>query len=258
MGTQPIDYYEHWHARRLDYAPMLDRERVHLALLSRILRPGDAFLDAGCGDGRFLGMVRESFPKVQLAGADYSAVEVAAAAGRGFEVAQANFESELPFADGEFSVVNLAQVLEHLRDPDRLLEETNRVLRPGGHLVLSTPNLCAWFNRVLVPFGVQPIFYESSTRSARAGAGLLRRFRASDLPVGHVRLFTLRALEDLLSLYGFEIGAVRGSIFDEGLPGRALTVDRVFARRPRLASIIVIAARKHAPDRLAQAEPPSP
>ncbi len=243
-STQPIDYYEHWRAVRLDDTPVLDRERVHLALLSTMLGPYDVLLDAGCGDGRFLGMVRESFPEVRLAGADYSAVEVAAAADRGFEVAQANFESELPFADGEFSVVNLAQVIEHLRDPDRLLEEIYRVLRPGGHLVLSTPNLCAWFNRVLVPFGVQPIFYESSTRSALAGAGPLRRFRASDHPVGHVRLFTLRALEDLLSLYGFSIGAVRGSIFDEGLPPRALAIDRVFARRPRLASIIVVSARK--------------
>jgi SAM-dependent methyltransferase len=246
MGTEPIDYYEHWHAERSGNAPVLDRERAHLALLSTILQSDDALLDAGCGNGRFLRMIRKSFPRVRLVGADFSPVEVAAAAESGFQVAQANFESELPFADGEFAVVNLAQVIEHLRDPDRLLEEINRILRPGGHLVLSTPNLCAWFNRVLVPFGVQPIFYESSTRSARAGAGALRRFRASDHPVGHVRLFTLRALDDLLSLYGFSVDAVRGSIFDEGLPRPALAIDRVFAHRPQLASIIVIAARKHA------------
>jgi SAM-dependent methyltransferase len=244
MGTQPIDYYEHWQRERLRGQPVLDRERVHLALLSTILRSDDVLLDAGCGDGRFLRMVGESFPGVRLVGADYSPAEVAAATKSGFEVAQANFESELPFADGDFSVVNLAQVIEHLRDPDRLLEEISRVLRPGGYLVLSTPNLCAWFNRVLVPFGIQPIFYESSTRSARAGAGPLRRFRASDHPVGHVRLFTLRALNDLLSLYGFGIEAARGSVFDEGLPRPALAIDRVFAHRPRLASIIVIAARK--------------
>lgn len=244
MDTKPIDYYEHWHASRKSDAPMLDREDVHLALLSEIVLPDDVILDAGCGNGRFLKMMRDSFPDARLVGADYSRAEVAAAVASGFEVEQANFESELPFADGEFSVVNLAQVIEHLRDPDRLLEEINRILRPGGNLVLSTPNLCAWFNRILVPLGVQPIFYESSTRSARAGAGPLRRFRASDHPVGHVRLFTLRALEDLLSLYGFRVEVVQGSVFDEGLPRRLLAIDRVFARRPQLASIIVLAARK--------------
>jgi SAM-dependent methyltransferase len=243
METGPIDYYDHWHAMRRE-TPGLDRERVHLALLARVMRSDDTLLDAGCGDGQFLATVRHLFPRARLVGADYSPVQVTAAADRGFEVAQANFESELPFPDGAFSVVNLAQVIEHLRDPDRLLEEISRVLRPDGHLVLSTPNLCAWFNRVLVPFGVQPVFYESSTRSARAGAGPLRRFRASDHPVGHVRLFTLQALEDILSLYGFSINAVRGSVFDEGLPRSALAVDRVFARRPQLASILVIAASR--------------
>jgi len=243
MSTEPTDYYENWHTERLGM-PVLDRERAHLALLSTIVRPDDALLDAGCADGRFLGMVREAFPRVRLVGADYSPAQVAVAAGAGFEVVQANFESELPFADGEFSVVNLAQVIEHLHDPDRLLEEINRVLRPGGHLVLSTPNLCAWFNRILVPLGVQPIFYESSTRSSSTGTGPLRRFKATDQPVGHVRLFTLTALEDLLSLYGFGVVAVRGSVFDERLPGPALAIDRVFAHRPRLAAILVVAARK--------------
>ena len=243
MPTQPADYYEDWHTERRDM-PVLDRERSHLALLAPIARPGASLLDAGCADGRFLGMLRESFPALRVTGADFSATQVAVATAAGYDVVQANFEADLPFPDGSFSIVNLAQVIEHLYDPDRLLDEINRVLEPGGHLVLSTPNLCAWFNRVLVPLGVQPIFYESSTRSSTVGTGPLRRFKASDRPVGHVRLFTLTALEDLLSLHGFRVGAVRGSLFDERLPRPALVLDRTFAHRPSLASILVVAARK--------------
>jgi SAM-dependent methyltransferase len=241
LATQPTDYYEQWHTER-ESLPVLDRELAHLELLRPVVRPGDAILDAGCGDGRFLVMLGEEFPEARIVGADYSPVQVEVTTAAGLDVVQANFEAELPFDDGEFAVVNLAQVIEHLYDPDRLLDEIHRVLRPGGRLVLSTPNLVAWFNRVLVPLGIQPIFYESSTRSSSVGTGMLRRFKATDRPVGHVRLFTLTALRDILELHGFTVTSVRGALFDERLPQAGIRLDRVFAHRPRLASILVLSA----------------
>ena len=53
-------------------------------------------------------------------------------------------------------------MIEHLYNPDHMLEECRRVLKPGGLLIISTPNLQAWYNRILFLFGVQPIFYEVS------------------------------------------------------------------------------------------------
>jgi glycosyltransferase involved in cell wall biosynthesis/2-polyprenyl-3-methyl-5-hydroxy-6-metoxy-1,4-benzoquinol methylase len=46
----------------------------------------------------------------------------------------------LPFPAGEFDWVIAVEVIEHVREPARLLEEINRVLRPGGRLLLTTPN----------------------------------------------------------------------------------------------------------------------
>ncbi|HWX18421.1 MAG TPA: class I SAM-dependent methyltransferase [Candidatus Binatia bacterium] len=46
---------------------------------------------------------------------------------------------ELPFPDGSFDTVVSTEVLEHLPDPLRALREMQRTLRPGGHLILSTP-----------------------------------------------------------------------------------------------------------------------
>uniref|UniRef100_E6Q525 Methyltransferase type 11 domain-containing protein n=1 Tax=mine drainage metagenome TaxID=410659 RepID=E6Q525_9ZZZZ len=70
--------------------------------------------------------------------------------------------SRLPFDDACFDVAIFGEVIEHLVDPDAALQEISRVLRPGGYLVLTTPNLACWFNRIVLVIGVQPIFTETS------------------------------------------------------------------------------------------------
>ncbi len=62
-------------------------------------------------------------------------------------------EEGIPYPDDSFDVVSAGEVIEHIYDPDRLLAETRRVLRPGGHVVLTTPNLQAWYNRALFVAG---------------------------------------------------------------------------------------------------------
>lgn len=46
---------------------------------------------------------------------------------------------QLPFGEGTFDVVVCAEVIEHMREPARALEEVRRVLKPGGKLLLTTP-----------------------------------------------------------------------------------------------------------------------
>ena len=73
-------------------------------------------------------------------------------------------EGGLPLADSSVDIVIMSELIEHLVDPDRHLDEAWRVLRPGGTLLLSTPNLAAWYNRVLLACGIQPLFTEVSLR----------------------------------------------------------------------------------------------
>jgi len=51
---------------------------------------------------------------------------------------------ELPFADGSFDCVTFQEVIEHLEGAARAVKELNRVLRPGGTMIVSTPNAYFW------------------------------------------------------------------------------------------------------------------
>ncbi len=64
---------------------------------------------------------------------------------------------EFPHADGSFDVVLCLEVLEHLAiNPMAMMSQINRVLRPGGTLVLSTPNAVRYANIVSALLGEQP------------------------------------------------------------------------------------------------------
>ena len=67
-----------------------------------------------------------------------------------------NADERLPFGDAEFDLVWCSEVIEHLRDPAFSLNELRRVTRPGGVLVLTTPNSYAWLFRVIAVFGFTP------------------------------------------------------------------------------------------------------
>ena len=63
---------------------------------------------------------------------------------------------ELPFENGEFDLVWCSEVIEHVRDPEYSLREMARVVKPGGHIILTTPNSYAWIFRFIALFGLTP------------------------------------------------------------------------------------------------------
>ena len=134
--------------------------------------------------------------------------------------------------------------IEHLYNPDNFLSEINRILKKQGHLILSTPNLCAWFNRIIFLFGIQPLFVETSTKSKLIGGGPLKKLKNGKTPVGHLRIFNKDSIIDLLEENEFEIINIKGAIFDSGFPKWLLFFDNLFRIFPSLSSDFVILARK--------------
>jgi SAM-dependent methyltransferase len=222
------------------------REVVAFDQVCQRLPQGATLVDVGCGAAFTFAPLRRRRPDLTLVGVDGSPWQLSDARARMPDAAlvRGNLDQGggLPLASGSVDGVYAAEIIEHLVDPDRLLEECRRVLRPGGVLVITTPNLAAWFNRMLLVAGTQPIFVESSARSAKVGAGITRRLRESDKPVFHVRVMTAGALTDLLARHGFTVESVESAPFDR-FPGPLRRLDRAVGRlRPTLGSILVVAA----------------
>ncbi|MCW8381928.1 class I SAM-dependent methyltransferase [Streptomyces justiciae] len=199
-------------------------------------RPAQTILDIGCGDGTAAATAAPLLPGHHLVGVDWSQDALRRARTRiPYAVRGELTGGGLPFGTGSVDAVLFSEVIEHLVDPDAAMDEIRRVLRPGGHLMLSTPNLAAWYNRALLLAGVQPVFSEVSLRAIHG--------RPGREVVGHLRLYTARALREFVAAAGFTVVRLEGAPF-HGVPRPLRPLDRLACRRPSLASILLLHARK--------------
>jgi SAM-dependent methyltransferase len=216
-----------------------DRARRQARMLAGVLRDvtGPAvIIDVGCGDGSTLAVTAAQNPGHRFAGIDWSSDGLRRARALGLTVLRGGVARPgLPVADGAADVVIMSELIEHLVDPDEAVAEIRRILRPAGSLLLSTPNLAAWYNRGLLAVGVQPIFSEVSLRGVYG--------RPGSVVAGHLRLFTRRALIEFLSASGFRCVTVAGACY-HGVPRPLGPLDRAFCRWPSAASILLVHARK--------------
>ena len=103
---------------------------------------GGKILDVGCGVGQVVKALRDR--KLDAQGVDVSKPNIRKAndlVGH----CELYDGGRLPFSDGQFDAAGAFNVLEHVDEPEQFLEELVRVVRPGGRLVVSSPN----FLRVL-------------------------------------------------------------------------------------------------------------
>ena len=131
-----------------------------------------------------------------------------------------------------WDVIFASHFIEHIVNPDFFLDECKRVMQPESVLEIATPNLAAWFNRGLLLFGYQPHFTEVSTRY---DVGKFRMGK-EEAPGGHLRLFTARALRELLVRHGFTIRRFVGRPIGFSLPQPLKALDQCFSQWPSTAS----------------------
>lgn len=207
------------------------------------------FLDIGCFDGTISYFFGSILRAKEIYGVDISGKAVEAAKRNGIKAYELDIEEEdLPFKDNFFDAIFCGEVIEHLFDPDHLLDEINRVLKPNGSCIITTPNLASWRNRLAIMVGFQPYFSAASLRNYNVGKLTLR----VDSGAGrdHVRNFTLRGLKELLLLHNLRIKRSLGSgchlsgviPFVWGFP--IILAERLMAKIPSLASYLIVEIEK--------------
>jgi len=157
--------------------------------------PGQRVLDLGCRDGA---LTLAYLDGNEVVGVDADREALAEATKLGIETRWADLDQPLDFPDAGFDVVVAGELLEHLRDPQRLVAEIRRVLRPGGIFVASVPNAYRLKGRVLFLLGRPPendpthlqMFSGADVRTLLAGfADPHVHFVAGRLVPLHPRLF---------------------------------------------------------------------
>ena len=141
-------------------------------------------LDLGCGAGVLAPLLRA--PAREITGVDVVPPEqVSDAVDR---YVRSDLEVGIPADLGrDFDVILMADVLEHLKNPEVVLADARRALADGGAVVASIPNFAHWYPRVRVALG----------RFDYDRRGILDR--------GHVRFFTARSFERLVREAGFRV-----------------------------------------------------
>lgn len=118
-------------------------KRSKMEPFSWILEDVPSLLDVGCNAGELLAECRRMYPRMSLAGIDinHSAIEKARAKVPDAEIHQ-GYGFELPFGDARFHCVTCIEVIEHVPKEYRsnLVAEIQRVLVPGGRLILRCPH----------------------------------------------------------------------------------------------------------------------
>jgi SAM-dependent methyltransferase len=169
------------------------------AMVRSYLTPESRVLDLGCGRG---GVVELFWRDVKLAaGIDPDEPSLAERSTRGMPVVTGRGE-DLPFAGESFDLIVSLWVLEHLRAPELVFSEVQRVLRPGGHFVFLTPNL----RNPLLAFNRLGRALPQLQR--RLVPRLYGRVEADTFPVQY-RANTEHAIRSLASGAGLEVAKVR-------------------------------------------------
>ena len=154
-------------------------------------------LDMGCGNGHLLYLLRNHFEK--LVGLEYSPHRLEQAK---LNLDEQNFVPLLGSAENMDAIesnsidcIVSADTIEHIPDVYSAVSEMYRVLRPGGKLIINTPNIAFLKKRILLMIGRFP-----STSQGNEGLGSDILFDG-----GHLHYFTFRSLRLLLSRSGFLI-----------------------------------------------------
>ena len=178
--------------------------RIYASVLRRVpalgLPRGGKILDAPCGDGEVsIELAKLGFEISGVDMVDELLPEARAALGGRFRVA--DMTRPLPWPDASFDLVLSIEGVEHLEDAYSFIREMHRLVKPGGLLIVTTPNIISLRSRMRF-FGSG--FYNCNPRPLE---------ESGRHPLHHIGLRTFHELRYLLHVSGFRLEDVSGTHF---------------------------------------------
>ncbi|MBC6935443.1 MAG: methyltransferase domain-containing protein [Chloroflexi bacterium] len=190
------------------------------SVLMRLIPRGSRVLELGCASGYLSGYMEQALG-CRVTGLEADPAATAIAARRCSEVHTVDLDApdalEAARSNAPYNVLLAAAVLEHLKYPERLLQQARALLPPGARVIVSLPNIAYWRLRLMLLAG---------------------RFDYSDYGVmdrTHLRLYTARTGRALLEDQGYPVEALY--IAGSGLQNAVHALARRF-NRPLPAPIL--------------------
>jgi methionine biosynthesis protein MetW len=182
------EFYESDVLRRIRYDGSDPVIRRRNEFILGLLQDGNRCLDLGCGAGAFGPLLARKFRHV--AGVDVAIPLLRAAVTRSERPVAADADDgALPFRDGSFDAAVCCDVIEHVFDPVLFVARIARVLRPGGTIVVSVPNIRYWRRLASLIIGG---YFPRTTGDPHGYDG------------GHLHYFAAKNVEEVLESGGFE------------------------------------------------------
>lgn len=103
---------------------------------------------------------------------------------------KANLNEKFPYKDKTFDYVVLTEVIEHLENPHQTVRECNRILKPNGKVIITTPNITNIFSRLKFLINGEFFCFSKPERDSR---------------FGHITPVPHWLMEDIFRRYGFKL-----------------------------------------------------
>ena len=223
----------------------LDRSRTAWSIgdveraLELVRHPVDVLLDIGCGFGGLTALVGAFVGASKLVGIDIDERALLEARDKGVEtLCMPVGEEPISLEPHTVDLITCFGMLDYLTFFDPAIEDMKRVLRPGGQILVSLPNLAGWHNRWALMRGYQLRDVEVSNHVVVGAHPHYRKRGLLELS-GHIHTVTANGFDELMRSHGFETRGMIGS--SPGLYGsgryRSIVsvIDRAMCRRPNLA-----------------------
>jgi ubiquinone/menaquinone biosynthesis C-methylase UbiE len=171
-------------------------------------------IDLGCADGTMSVIFNQKIQTKYIHGTDINEDSLAESRKKGMMSMKNDLNTRLNYKKSIFDVVVANQVIEHLYNSDKFIEEVFRILKPGGYAVISTENASSWINIFASIMGWQ-IFSLTNISKRKRGIGnplAIHRSEKSEIDSWlHIRIYNFLGLKEYFEAYGFYVEAIVGA-----------------------------------------------